>query len=171
MNMANDREGKMAERSANEIAMLIARAVRGGGLPSGIAEELALAADYLELPAISACPFRGSAPDILAICAALDRGQAGERVSEIVGDHAVISAMIKAREVQMEQRLTTEESATGLVLSGGNASEYVPHAKLGRRKVPPALLAHLEDLAAQTLVPESEASRLSGAGAGLTDND
>ncbi|MFC6583621.1 hypothetical protein [Sulfitobacter aestuariivivens] len=31
--------------------------------------------------------------------------------------------------------------------------------------------AHLSELAARILVPESEASRLAGAGAGLTDND
>lgn len=35
----------------------------------------------------------------------------------------------------------------------------------------PTLWAHLNKLAAKTYVPATEASRLSGAGAGLTDND
>jgi hypothetical protein len=37
--------------------------------------------------------------------------------------------------------------------------------------IPDDLVAALQILAARILVPESEASRLSGAGAGLTDND
>jgi hypothetical protein len=40
-----------------------------------------------------------------------------------------------------------------------------------RIKVPDGLAKQMNDLAARTLVPESKASRLSGAGAGLTDND
>lgn len=42
---------------------------------------------------------------------------------------------------------------------------------LTRVTPPEALACRLQDLAARTLVPESDASRRSGAGAGLLDND
>ena len=49
------------------------------------------------------------------------------------------------------------------------------NARLGRVKgrihLPPALWDRIKTLAAHTHVPESEASKHSGAGAGLNDND
>jgi hypothetical protein len=42
---------------------------------------------------------------------------------------------------------------------------------VARVEMSPTLWAHLNKLAAKTYVPASEASRISGAGAGLSDND
>jgi hypothetical protein len=42
---------------------------------------------------------------------------------------------------------------------------------VSRVTLPDEIYRHWQSLAARLLVPESEASRLSGAGAGLTDND
>jgi hypothetical protein len=44
-------------------------------------------------------------------------------------------------------------------------------ASLGRLTLPDTLFDKMNALAARILVPESDASRRAGAGAGLTDND
>jgi len=46
-----------------------------------------------------------------------------------------------------------------------------PKVPLGRLTLSDPLLEHMNSLAARILVPESDSSRLAGAGAGLTDND
>lgn len=46
-----------------------------------------------------------------------------------------------------------------------------PRSPMKRCEMPTQLAAVFKELAAKTFVPETESSRLSGAGAGLTDND
>lgn len=52
-----------------------------------------------------------------------------------------------------------------------NLTEPAKRRPVKRVDLPQDLAAWMNELAARTFVPESEASRLAGAGAGLTDND
>lgn len=53
----------------------------------------------------------------------------------------------------------------------GDLSRPLVKANSGRIELDPALMAQFEQLAARTYVPETDASRLRGAGAGVSDND
>jgi len=151
--------------SCNEIEMLVLKAARGGGLPFGLAEDLSAVAAYLDFDVLETCPCQGAAPQIAVLCAALDRLQAGVEPQKVSVDPALLSAFAAWAQAQSGQGL--EQYADGAIslTTGGGATS------LGRRSLPPALLAHLQDMAAKTLVPETEASRTKGAGAGLLDND
>lgn len=68
-------------------------------------------------------------------------------------------------EVRIEE---CEERRCRLSLEEGAPASPIPPT---RHAVPDPVLARLMELAARMYVPETEASRLKGAGAGLTDND
>jgi len=157
--------------SANEVETLIVKAARGGGLPLGCAEDLATAARYLDLAALGKCPCSGDPPMAMAIQTALDFVMAGEGPKTVRADAALITAFVAAAQTAWQKHLIWTSTDTGAVFERfeERAPEHQP--PLGRRAIPADLAAHLKDMASKLLVPESEASRLGGAGAGLTDND
>ena len=158
------------EKSANEIEALVLKAARGGGLPLGLAEDLALAAGYLDLDELSACPCTNGGA-AFAIPQALDAVAAGNGPKTVEADPALIAAYAASFEVQFGKTLVLVSTPNGACFHGFEANEQAEHAPLGRRKIPQALSSHLHELALKTHVPESESSRAGGAGAGLTDND
>ncbi|MEL6958583.1 MAG: DUF3726 domain-containing protein [Pseudomonadota bacterium] len=160
----------MTELSANEIAMLLLKAARGGDMPVGAAEDLAEVARYLRLDDIKICPGRGADPALVFVPVALDAVAAGQGPREVTADAAIIRAYIAYYEVQLRKRLIWSETRDGAIFSHFEDGP-VAHSVLGRRSMPEALHAHLTELAKNTLVPETDASRQAGAGAGLTDND
>ncbi len=54
---------------------------------------------------------------------------------------------------------------------GRRAEAVIAPPSIARVDLPEGLYAHLADIAARTFVPATEETRLSGAGAGLNDND
>ncbi|WP_375265704.1 DUF3726 domain-containing protein [Planktotalea sp.] len=145
-------------RSANEISSMVLKAARGAGLPLGCAEELARAAPLLsstgnlpcvlealgrpcEAPILDQGVVRGGHP-VQAVIAWQDLSAAGVSVKlECNVDAALLDAMCSPKKV------------------------------VGPFEVDESLWSTFAQYAAKMLVPESEASRLAGAGAGLSDND
>ena len=157
--------------SANEVETLVLKAARGGGLPLGCAEDLAAAARYLDLDALTRCPCSGEDPDVIAVQTALDFVMAGEGPQTVEGDRVLIHAYVLAAQTAWGKRLVWSETETGAIFERFDDTPVPPAQPLGRRTLSPDLAAHLSELAARLLVPETDASRLAGAGAGLTDND
>lgn len=160
--------GGLMIKTGNEIEVLFLKAARGGGLPLGAAEDLCAAARYLDLNAVRCCPVECGLA--LAVPAALDQVIAGHGPQEVSGDAAVIAAFLAAAEAAYGRAITVEPAPDGVVIHG-LAEAKAAEPALSRREVPEALLTHLEEMAARLLVPETDASRAAGAGAGLTDND
>ena len=155
------------EMSANEVEMLVLKAARGGGCPMGLAEDLAAAVAYVDLNALQVCPCDSGA--VRAVPAALDDVLADGQAQTVAAERSLVQAYVAALAGQ-----------TGLAVEGGEVGPVTVRpvsgtgdapAALGRRILRADLLAHLQDMAARTLVPETESSRAAGAGAGLTDND
>lgn len=136
-------------RSANEIAGLVLKAARGAGLDVGLAEDLARASGWLDESALN---------DLAA------------RLGDDEARAALISANLALDEVQASAaaEMPLDVIASGLAHARGIGPEAKP---LGAREVGQPLWQALEIWAARTYVPATEASRLAGAGAGLTDND
>ncbi len=163
--------------SANEVLTLAAKAARGAGAPPAQAvgfgaaalchliagrapESLRTALDELPEGAILRLP--------LHISMTLEDGEG----SEIKGTFDVGTLPDLA-----ESYLEAKPFQTVAMIEGSTLSVTMfPHQPRPRRPVlrvnlPDDLANHMQTLAARLLVPESDASRLSGAGAGLTDND
>ncbi|SLN43758.1 DUF3726 domain-containing protein [Pseudooctadecabacter jejudonensis] len=155
----------MTQLSANEIEALVLKAARGGGCPLGVAEDLAAATGYLDLNALTECPCHTGAAS--AIIEAFDAALAHGRATALTADAPLIAALLAARD---DPRLSIDVTSGGAVIST-HGNPVQPPDRLGRRTVRADLLDHLNDMAARILVPETEASRAAGAGAGLTDND
>ncbi len=158
------------EKSANEIEALVFKAARGGGLPLGLAEDLAMATAFLDLDQLANCPCQKGAA-ATAIPTALDFVAAGEGPQSVVADRATIDAYVASVEHQTQQTLVWDVTATGAVFQRFEPTIPASHPPEGRRVLPTVLNDHLTEMAAKTLVPETESSRIGGAGAGLTDND
>lgn len=155
-------------RSANEIEALVLKAARGGGVPLGHAEDLAAASGYLDLDALTVCPCK-EGDGALEIPRAIDSVLAGIGPQMVVAQGGVVAAYCAAVTAQTGEPLDWAETPDGIVIERSEKGDLPK--PLGRRVIPQALADHLAEMAAKTLVPESEASRQAGAGAGLTDND
>jgi hypothetical protein len=136
-------------RSANEISAMVLKAARGAGLPLGCAEELARAA-----------PVLASTGDLICEAPSFEQGvvKGGHPVQAVVAWQDLTAAGVKAK---------LECDVEGALLSA--LCERV--SVVGPFEVDETLWVNLSQFAAKMLVPESEASRLAGAGAGLSDND
>ena len=140
-------------RSINEIQGLVLKAARGAGVPFGICEDLSACVPHaLE---------NGALDDIADILWRDDH-------SALLGDIAALDARTCGQEVSGPPA-TTQRLADALAAASG--FELEPKAASGARPVADALWDRLEILAARTYVPANAASRATGAGAGLTDND
>ncbi len=152
--------------------MLVLKAARGGGMPLGHAEDLCKAAAFLDLEAMTTCPCSGQFVAALDLPLALDRLLAGLGPQTVQVEPTLVAAycaVVMAEQGRsIDWRMDADQGR--VVLSLSNDAGAAPRP-LGRRLIPDTLRDHLEQLAAQILVPETAASRAAGAGAGLTDND
>ena len=159
--------------SANEVQALATKAARGGGAPAGQAASFGRAA---------VCHLMAgrSAQDLIAALAALPTGPivtlpvALAQVLETTdGSGTLLSDLPSLAQSYADTLPFAHEIAVmshGIELSI-QTDKAGPRSSVRRLDLPDDLLALWNDLAARILVPESEASRLGGAGAGLTDND
>ena len=166
--------------SGNEIAALAVKAARGAGLPLGHAEDMRAAAVLLAA--------RG---DLAVMAAALDGDQKVPRYDDgrIEGARAAMVGPIAIDLVRCGAEILTQVDAPDLVralaeaaggvevtVQGDNlrlkpANRAAAALPEGPFEVSPEVIEALNIFAARTYVPASEASRLAGAGAGLSDND
>jgi hypothetical protein len=145
-------------RSANEIAGMVLKAARGAGMPLGCAEDLSRAA-----PDLAARGALVMVPKLLK----LDFDAPTLAGKSISGGHPV-QAIVAWRDLcaaGLDVRLATEVSPDLL----GAMQTMTPQT--GPFDVAPEIWGQLNAYAERTFVPETDASRLAGAGAGLTDND
>ena len=161
----------LQDMSANEVETLILKAARGGGLPLGCAEDLAVAARYLDLNGLSKCPCSGDPSDVALIGSALDFVMAGDGPRSVTGDAAVIAAFVACAQAAWGRTLIWTPTTTGAVFEAFDMTPPDLQPARGRRTIPSVLAAHLTEMAEKLLVPESETSRRSGAGVGFADND
>jgi len=145
-------------RSANEISAMVLKAARGAGLPLGPAEELARAAPVLASTGDLTCVT--GVLELACDAPSFEQGvvKGGHPVQAVVAWQDLTAAGVKAK---------LECDVEGALLSA--LCERV--SVVGPFEVDETLWVNLSQFAAKMLVPESEASRLAGAGAGLSDND
>lgn len=178
------------KRSMNEINAMVLKAARGAGIPLGHCEDLAAAAAYIAATDPAALAVF---PDVLAAdhsnpaiktdadtmqitCVsiamsgpmAVDAIRAGFREVTLIDAQAPIVAF--ALFATLGTAVTHRFHGTDLVLmkTGQAPAATITHTSV---TVSEQLWQKLTDYAAKTYVPTSAASRLAGAGAGLTDND
>lgn len=176
------------KRSINEIASTALKAARGAGVPLGHAEEFARAVEVLAR--------RGDVDGLVEAAEALTRPHRTAKLLQEAAEctlqpASAIMAMpiacdlLRAGIGEVRLRDCTEQrlaqafavlSAAKVVSSEGDlsvtAAEEMDMPEFsGPCAVPDRAWVIFTEFAAKTFVPETEASRQSGAGAGLTDND
>lgn len=173
------------KRSLNEISGMVVKAARGAGVPLGHCEDLGAAAVYLaatdpvrldcvigalngpHLPVdMDGLVFR-NARAAMAGPIAVDAVLAGtvEVTLEDIDAPRLVLAMCASRGANVDHR----NEGNALILKQKYGELIMPVAT--SVTVSDLLWDQLNTLAAKTYVPATEASRLAGAGAGLTDND
>ena len=177
--------------SIGETSTLVVKAVRGAGQPWGIAEEAGWAMQWLA---------RANQPGVAAFARAIEAGNlralhAGLRVADcriFPGSLGPIDGLLLAvpfvarcvpsgRVWQLQTdsgdfRLWTDGCTrvpNGTTLHKTGEADLQGIQALSDTRVPddPSAFQILNKFAARTYAPATEASRVSGAGAGLTDND
>ena len=178
--------------SRAEAYALVVKAARGAGLPLGHCEDLARAMTIAPAPVWDVLPDALSGEFSATLANELD-GRLVYDTSRIAMDGpAAIDAALGGQEVYLGcldvplilvmlchvaeeateqgfEYIFDEDGGVLLRMSGGKPDGA--QMPLTRPDIPENVLGFLNILAAKTYVPESEASRVSGAGAGLTDND
>lgn len=171
---------------------MVLKAGRGAGLPLGCAEDLARAMEIAPAPVWEVLPsaLEGAFPQdvptdnngqliyetariALDGPAAIDAALCGQEVYLGNLDAPLVLVMLcRVAEEATEQGfeyLFDEDGGVLLRLSGAPVGPL--ERPVDRADIPQSVWGFLNILAAKTYVPESEASRISGAGAGLSDND
>ncbi len=142
-------------RSRAEVAALLMKAARGAGLPLALAEDLYQTADFI------------TSDDVVRL--AKDIADGGQKLLDLTD---ALDDIACGGSRQADDPLAHALAATrGWVLQNGRKCEGRPEKQVGPIDVPDHILTKLEELAAQTYVPETAASRARGAGAGSIDND
>ncbi|EBA05488.1 hypothetical protein RB2150_15401 [Rhodobacteraceae bacterium HTCC2150] len=181
--------------SRNEVSALITKAGVGAGLPWALAQDLALAFISIEMPSIEDWRSLDVAlSNQLNPLSATSETQyleilnaqivtAGPATTDWLGadfgrvtlhDLDAPNLLVGYLTVgSVEHGLAYKCTAEGnqIKVSAQELSLTRNPSSLARLEIPHEILESLHAFAANTYVPESEASRLSGAGAGLTDND
>lgn len=175
--------------SLGEVEALCKKAARGAGLPWGLAEEAGFAARWL-----SAHGFDGAGllladleagGQTLSLAVALaDAPEAGPIPDAAVPLLLAPFAALAARRQPCTLTLPSgcysfaTDGAVSHVSKGGALSLIFglavggqPLPRNTRAAVNEAILQRLTELASRTYAPATEASRLAGAGAGISDND
>jgi hypothetical protein len=162
-------------RSANEVTVLCAKAARGGGAPPEQATlfgraalcHLARGRDPAQLKrALEALP-GGPILHLPVLFMALAEAALREEGPDALPDDSPPELLQSYAEAQPFLVRIGAQTCQ----AQARPSEPAPPLPATRIALQPELQALLQSLAAKTLVPESEASRRAGAGAGLTDND
>lgn len=168
----------------NEIGGMVQKAARGAGIPLGQAEDLGRVAVYMA----------GTGGSISAVTSALKENPAtvdirwnSDAVAVSSGHAALVGPIIRdafamgydtavladLNHAPLVGAFLAESGVAlrwdGCVLTRSDTS--VLEIRCKPVKIPAVDWAIWGDYAAKTYVPETEASRLGGAGAGLTDND
>ena len=160
----------MTDCSLNEVEALLTKAARGCGA------DAAQAARFGRGAVMHLC-MEGETAPIHAALAALPLGviveytaRIQQGLSQAIGDTVLFPAD--------DPLWTSYLTALPYRLSRASQAEYAIHLNVYEKAAQPARLqvsatdmGQWQALAAKTFVPESEQSRLAGAGAGLTDND
>lgn len=163
--------------SANEVMALVGKAARGAGAPAGQAaafgqaalHHLASGKDPADLvAALNALPGGPILEMPLLLSRLLERSQDGEAQGHLApaGPLSLMQSYLSAQPFATDVTQNAEGLEVTAFLTRPNAAPVVTRVDL-----PDDLAGLLNRLAAKTFVPETAASRLSGAGAGLTDND
>ncbi|WP_298843226.1 DUF3726 domain-containing protein [uncultured Roseobacter sp.] len=160
--------------SASEIAALATKAARGAGAPAGQAARFGEAAAFCLMTggapaaleaALAAVPAGGP---VLDLPAALD-GIIARQGGELRSDAPAI--LIRAYVAVLPFAADATETGHGRWKIMVDLTRPSPRPTPRRISGCDGLIACMSELAARTFVPESEASRAAGAGAGLNDND
>jgi hypothetical protein len=177
------------KRSLNEIGGMVLKAARGAGVPLGHCEDLAAAAVYLA----GTDPGRlGAVLDALAGPYKVADAQWSTVVLDCPNARMIMAGPVAAdalaagvervvlRDLDVPRLMLALCAARGLVVDhhfkGADLHLVLtqgipPRPTAQAATVSDQLWIQLSDLASKTYVPATEASRLSGAGAGLNDND
>lgn len=170
--------------SLNEVAGLVQKAARGAGVPLGQAEDLARTAFYLA----------GIGSDLHPITLALQEPMPpvdirwdNRTMTVISGPVVLVGPIVRDAFAMGYETATLADMAHAPLVAAYLAADGVAQAWAGltisrsETEILPVKYKHVSvpdsdwaiwnALAARTYVPESDASRLAGAGAGLTDND
>ena len=161
--------------SRNEITSVVYKAAVGSGLAVGVAEDIAKAAPQLcadGKPGV-ALAIKSFDCDVKAWCSALDLLASGAQTEiilqpEVILDVLASLALLAGQTYELTYHLQALGDCVSLTTSPGPPAQ---HQTAGAVEVDEADLARAQELAHKTYVPASDASRLKGAGAGLTDND
>lgn len=160
-------------RSRNEIGGIVHKAARGAGWPLGLAEDVAAAMDFCAdpVPALRAIAgyLRQGPGEVLATITTLDALQAGLIGQADLPNDPILLALAQMRS-HNAAAVTLDDAHQMLRLHSPPAAEPAKPAT-GAVEVDDALWSVLAGFAAKTFVPATEASRIAGAGAGLSDND
>lgn len=168
----------------NEVEGMVQKAARGAGIPLGHAEDLSRVAGYLAATGSTLAPITA------ALCEPLqpiDVKWDNAEITVFAGSAALIAPIIRdAFEMGCTQATLADlvhAPLVGAFLASASISQKwtgpvveisdttVLKPKCQAVAVPTDDWQVWCDLAAKTYVPQSDASRLAGAGAGLTDND
>ena len=163
--------------SVTEIAALAGKAARGAGAPPAQAARFgAVVAAHLAneksaedlMRALNALP----SGEIVALPLALDAALAslatgGPAVLELVSNTSLLESYVG----QLPFAAHVSETPDGRVCLHADLTKPRAATAPGRVSGCDDLVARMETLAERTFVPETEASRAAGAGAGLSDND
>lgn len=160
-------------RSRNEIGGMVHKAARGAGWPLGLAEDVAAAMDFCADPvpalrAIAGHLAQGPA-EVLGTITTLDALQAGLIGQADLPNDPILQALAQMRS-HTAAAVTLDHPHQMLRLHSPPAAEPAKPAT-GAVEVDDDLWSMLASFAAKTFVPATEASRIAGAGAGLSDND
>ncbi len=178
------------KRSLNEIGGMVMKAARGAGVPLGHCEDLAAASVFLAatdparlnavMDALSG-PFENAqtsedgttmicanARAVMAGPAAIDALRCGAEkiILQNIDAPRVVVAMCGALGLSVQHKFEGTDMHVSLASDGAVVQPTAQAVTVSE-----LLWDQLAALAAKTYVPATEASRLSGAGAGLTDND
>lgn len=166
--------------SSNELQMLVLKACRGVGVPMGQSQEVAVA--LLESPqALGALlphlvqPMKPAKFDfsegLTVHDASLLRDFSACADAAVLGVWPVricgLAACDLAHALARSRGLSIAAAAADMVFTGKDAMR----PEVSRGAVVPEIWQQVARFAALTYVPETDASRLGGAGAGLSDND
>ncbi|MDA8821928.1 hypothetical protein N9N45_06510 [Planktomarina temperata] len=166
--------------SSNELQMLVLKACRGVGVPMGQAQEVAVALaespqalgallPHLALPMKSAkfdffdgLTVQGAAL-LRDFSACADAAALGVKPVRLCG----LAACDLAHALARSRGLSIAAEGADVVFT----EQEAVRPQVSRGAVVPEIWQQVASFAALTYVPETDASRLAGAGAGLSDND
>lgn len=159
--------------SANEVQALAAKAARGGGAPAGQAASFGRAAVIhlcADRPADDLISALGALPEgpIMSLPLALAQVLETTQCRGPVRCASAALAQSYCETLPFAHEISLTPDGMDLCI---DLTRPGPRRPVKRVALPADLIALLDDLASRILVPESDASRRGGAGAGLTDND